>query len=300
MQPLDRTIDGPDGPRDRPVLRSRVWPIALGGLAVLIAVLATVGVDHPPATTVTLAFTLVVTAVVLTWAALRTRAQRRDYEHELTAWAAERAVHAERLRIARDLHDLASHGLGLVTLRAAAARTVAGPDGDAERVQALADIERAGRRATHELRRMLTVLRDPEAEAPLRPADTLADLPAIVAATGATGVRATLTDASAGSVTAGAQVAVCAVVREGLANVARHAGPTAARVDVRREPGGVVVVVDDDGPVPGWRPHPGAGHGLAGLAERVAAMDGTLEAGTRGSGFRLAARLPDAGEPAAR
>ena len=71
------------------------------------------------------------------------------------------------------------------------------------------------------------------------------------------------------------------VVAEALANTARHAGPTRARVTLRREPGRLRIAVVDDGPVPGWASRPGAGQGLRGLHERLTALDGTLTAGPR-------------------
>ncbi len=283
---------------DRPVLRSRAWPAACGVLATLYVLLGLVGVDQPPAAILTLAGALAIAAAVVVVAALRTRARRRAYELELTAWASERAVQAERLRIARELHDLASHGLGLITLRASAARTVAGPDAQAEHADALADIEQAGRRATKELRRMLTVLREPDTtDGPLHPADSLADLPDIVAAARAAGVDAALDVELPVSPSGGVQLAVCAVVREGLANVARHAGTVPARVTVRRERDDVVVLIENDPPHPEWQSAPGAGHGLTGLRERVATMAGTLEAEPQGQGFRLCARLPEPEAP---
>ena len=113
----------------------------------------------------------------LAWAILLTRRQRDDYERRLTAWTAERAVHHERLRIARDLHDLTSHGLGIITMRAAAANYVEGSD--AERRQALRDIERVSRATTDELRRMLALLRRPDdGPAPLCPTDSPTAVPA--------------------------------------------------------------------------------------------------------------------------
>ncbi|MFF3064856.1 sensor histidine kinase [Oerskovia sp. NPDC057915] len=278
----------------RPVLRSRVWPIAGGLVGGLVLGLATLGVDRPVTALVVLLVATAVTAGVLAWALLRSRRERRAYEEDLTAWAAERAAQAERLRIARDLHDLASHGLGLITVRAASARTVQGPDGEAERARALADIERAGRDATTELRRMLTVLRSPGDDAPLRPAETLDDLPCVVEGARSAGLDVTL-DVEDLTVSAGVGLGVCAVVREALANVLRHAGPTRARVLLGRDAAGLRLVVEDEGPAVGWVPHPGAGVGLAGLRERVATLGGSVVAGPCGPGFRVSVALPYGG-----
>ncbi|MFJ2298541.1 sensor histidine kinase [Oerskovia paurometabola] len=275
----------------RPVLRSRVWPIAGGLVGALVLVLATLGVDRPVTALVVLLVATAVTAGVLAWALVRSRRERRAYEEDLTGWAAERAAQAERLRIARDLHDLASHGLGLITVRAASARTVPGPDGDAERAQALADIERAGRDATTELRRMLAVLRSPGDDAPLRPAETLDDLPQIVESARTAGLDVTL-DTEDVTVSAGVGLGICSVVREALANVLRHAGPTRVRVVLSRRSTGLRLVVEDDGPAPGWAPRPGAGVGLVGLRERVVALGGSLASGPCGRGFRVEAALP--------
>ncbi|CAM3476629.1 sensor histidine kinase [Occultella aeris] len=283
---------------DRPVLHSRVWLVAGGVIVALVLVLSTVGVDPPFGAMAVLLGAAVFATAVLAWALWRARQERRAFEDELTAWAAERAAQAERLRIARDLHDLASHGLGLITVRAAAARTVAGPAAATERATALADIERTARGATTELRRMLSVLRTPGEGAPLRPAETLADLPRIVADARAGGVEAALEIADLGEVSAGTQLALCAIVREGLTNTARHAGPTAARVLVSRAGETVLATVTDDGPAPGWAPHPGAGAGIAGLRERVDALGGTLLGERVGGGYRLTARLPEPVGPA--
>ncbi|OZV74587.1 histidine kinase [Micromonospora echinospora] len=285
---------------DRPVLRSRVWLITALLLATLVLALSTIGDVQPAGTLAVLLAAASCAVSVLAWALLRTRRQRRIYEDELTAWAAERAAHAERLRIARDLHDLASHGLGLITVRAAAARTLTGPAGDAERVAALTDIERAGRQATTELRRLLTVLRTPGDDAPLRPAETLDDLPHILHSARASGVTVTLDIGDTGEVSAGVQLTVCAIVREALANTARHAGPASAHIAVYRDSDAIIATVADDGPTPGWVPHPGAGAGLAGLRERVGALGGSLHAERAGHGYRVTARLPETADRAER
>jgi signal transduction histidine kinase len=233
---------------------------------------------------------------VIGWAFDRTRRQRRRYEEELAAWSAERARQAERLRIASDLHDLVSHGLGLITVRAAVARGLVHPDGERERADALTDIERVSRETTTELRRMLAVLRDP-GTAPLRPSETLADLPAIVQEADAAGLAATLHVEELGDVSPGVQLTVCAVVREALHNTIRHAGPTRARVNVRRDRDVILVDVKDAGPRASWQSQPGVGHGLDGLRERVTALGGTLHAEPDEDGFRVAARVPDAVRP---
>ena len=279
---------------ERPVLRSRVWPLACGALTGVLLLASVFGIDQP-LTAWVVACTAAACAVgVLGWALVRSRRLRREHEEELTDWAAERAAQSERLRIARELHDLASHGLGLITLRAASARRVGSPEGALERERALADIEQAARDATIELRRMLTVLRTPgEGEAPLRPAQTFEDLAAITEAAERSGVAATLTTGGLADVSAGTQVTVADIVREALANTARHAGPVPAQVTVTRHRGAVVVTVDDDGAAPGWEPTPGSGHGLTGLRERVAALGGQMEAGKHGGGFRVRAWLPD-------
>ncbi|MEE6281746.1 sensor histidine kinase [Georgenia sp. MJ170] len=278
---------------DRPVLRSRVWLTAGLLLALLVLTLSTIGIGPPAAVLTTMLVAAVLAASVMAWALLRSRHQRRVYEDELTAWAAERAAQAERLRIARDLHDLASHGLGLITVRAAAAQSVSGPGAGAEHAAALVDIERSGRAATTELRRMLALLRTPGTEAPLRPANSLADLAEIVDAARAGGVVAELDVGELGEVSAGTQLTVCAVVREALTNTARHAGPTTARVTVRRTKDAVLTTVVDDGPALGWTAQPGAGTGLVGLRERVAALQGSMDTENTGRGYLLVASVPE-------
>ncbi|MFD0517865.1 sensor histidine kinase [Paractinoplanes durhamensis] len=234
---------------ERPAWRSRAWITAVTVLVFLALVLTTTGFANPVSAWATFAAAAGFTVAVISWTLIRTSEQRRHYEDELAAWAAERATQGERLRIARELHDLASHGLGLITVRAGAARTVPGPEGEAERVTALADIEHISRQATTELRRMLAVLRSP-GPAPLRPGDTLADLPAIVTAANAAGVTTALAVDESGDMSPGVQLTVCAVVREALNNTLRHAGPTHARVEVHRDRETVVVTVRDEGPAP--------------------------------------------------
>lgn len=266
-------------------------PVLVVVASVLAMTLCTVGTQGPMAIVLpSLLVGLAVTTAV--WAILRSRRDRARFEERLTAWAASEAVLAERLRIAHDLHDIVSHGLGLITVRAAATRHLPKPD---EVAAALTDIEEASRAATAELRRMLTVLRSPDGTASRAPSDTLADLPAIVDGAARAGLRTSLTvSLDDAPVSPGVQVAVCRTVREALSNVARHAGPTDVRVHVYRDDSQVVVTVADAGrSVTGWRPSPGAGHGLTGLRDRVGSLGGVLLAEPVEAGFRVTARIPD-------
>jgi signal transduction histidine kinase len=259
-------------------------------ISVLMTAMCTVGARGPLA--IVLPSLIVGGAVAAAvWAVRRSRADRNAYESRLTAWAASEAVLAERLRIARDLHDIVSHGLGLITVRAAATRHLPKP---AEVQAALTDIEDASRHATAELRRMLAVLREPSTADPRAPLDNLDDLPGIVRGASLAGLRTRLTAEPLGPVSQGVQVAVCKTVREALSNAARHAGPTDVRVRVYRNGADIVVTVADTGPpVDGWRASPGAGHGLAGLRERVGNLGGTLSTEHVDAGFRITARIPD-------
>lgn len=280
----------------RPTWRSRAWSVAAAVLVVLAIPFTTVGIDRSVAGWAVVLVAAGITVSVLGWALLRTKAQRARYEEELASWAAERARQTERLRIAADLHDLVSHGLGTVTVRAAVALTITGPDGDTERSEALADIENVSRETTTELRRMLSVLRDP-GTAPLRSADTLDDLLMIVQAANAAGLTAALSVDDLGDVSPGVQLTVCAVVREALNNTIRHAGPTEACVGVHRYGQSIVVDIQDFGPSNPWKPQPGAGHGLDGLRDRVTALSGTLHAELLQHGFQVIAHIPDRDRP---
>jgi signal transduction histidine kinase len=258
-------------------------------VVVLVAALLVTGAEGVLA--VVLPSVIAVTAVgVASWAIWRSRTDRAEYESRLTEWAASEAVLAERLRLAGDLHDIVSHGLGLITVRAAAARLTGDP---ADAREALSDIETAGRDATAELRRMLTVLRTAGDAGPRLPVDDLDALPAIVSGAGTAGVRAGLRVDPVGTVSRGVQVAVCRTVREALHNVARHVGPSDVRVHVYRDGDTVVTTVHDGGPDGPWPTAPGAGHGLTVLRERVAALGGTVHAEPVERGFRVVARIPD-------
>lgn len=274
---------------------SQVWTLEGAVFATLLAALLTVGADGPLA----IALPLITTGAALGvagWAVRRTRTERAAYEARLLMWAATEATLAERLRVARDLHDIVSHGLGLITVRAAAARYTSSSESldVAQARTALADIETASRKTTTELRRMLTVLRSQDAvPPPIHPIEGLDLIPDIVRSAELGGLRPRLMLEPLGEVSQGVQVAVCRVVRESLSNALRHAGPSDVHIDVYRDQATIVVKVSDTGPDRAWQAAPGAGLGLMGLRERVAALGGTLHFAAVESGFRVTAQIPD-------
>ncbi|MGW4378476.1 sensor histidine kinase [Kitasatospora sp. NPDC004531] len=224
-------------------------------------------------------------------------AESRRHAAELGANAAARAVAGERLRIARELHDMVAHSIGIVALQAGAARLVLTTQPEAAR-EALGRIESAGRDTLAGLRRMLVALRaaedDPDGRAaPLGPAPGLADLDRLAAATTAAGVAVELHRCGElDSLPPELDIAAYRVVQEALANVVRHAGARSCRVTVEGGEDEVSIEVLDGGGLRATQPG-GAGFGLLGMRERVALLHGSFTAGPRpAGGFRVAATLP--------
>jgi signal transduction histidine kinase len=214
------------------------------------------------------------------------RRQWLDAEHDRAAQAEQareeetrRRVDAERMRIARELHDVVAHSMAMINVQATAAsmQLAADPASAAEAIQA---IRRASKSGLRELRAILEVLRQVDGGSPAVPTPDLRAIAALVEATSAAGTPTTLKPAELSMpLPAPVGLAVYRIVQESLTNVVRHAGRVAATVSLRQDGG--YVYVD------------GTGAGLAGMRERAAALDGTLEAGPRpGGGFAVRARLP--------
>jgi signal transduction histidine kinase len=201
------------------------------------------------------------------------------------------AVADERAHIARELHDIVAHSLGLVVLQAGAAAQVLGRDPDRARA-VLDSIRETGQQAIGEMGTMLGLLRtgpDPS-RAPL---PSLEDLPALVASVQQTGLTVTLQvdDDGGRTVSPAVQLSAYRAVQEGLTNVLKHAGATRACVTVRASARCLAVEVTDDGAVRGRGT--GSRRGLVGLGERVAVFGGQLEAGPRPKGgWSLHATFP--------
>jgi signal transduction histidine kinase len=230
----------------------------------------------------------------------RSAQQARERAVELSAHAAEHAVANERLRIARELHDMVAHMLGIVALQSGAARRVIATQPDRAR-DALGAVENASRETLAGLRRMLVVLRaaeDLSPGAPLTPTPGLDELDDLAASTTAAGVRVELRwEGERRPVAPEVDLAAYRIVQESLTNVVRHAGARSCEVTVAFEAEELTVEITDPGGGPGGtgatpRGYHAPGYGLLGMRERVDLLGGEFRAGPRGDGFAVAARLP--------
>jgi signal transduction histidine kinase len=221
--------------------------------------------------------------------ASRELAERMDSERELHVRA---AALGERTRLAREIHDVIAHSVSVMVIQAAGARTVM--DGEPDRAEAsLRSVERAGRDALAEMRRLLGVLAKGEELRALAPQPGLEDLRELVSSTCAAGLRTSIrVEGEPVAVSPGLSLCAYRVVQEALTNSLKHAGPTSARVQVRWRPDALELQVSDAG---GRRESPpgSSGHGLVGMRERAALHGGSVEAGPGpGGGFVVRARIP--------
>ncbi|MFD0203092.1 MULTISPECIES: sensor histidine kinase [Saccharothrix] len=228
--------------------------------------------------------------VCAAWALGRTTQFRRSYEAREAAEASVKAVAEERMRIARELHDVVAHSLSLITVKAGVAAHVA-PTQPEQAQEALEVIEKASRGTLVEMRRLLGVLRSEDAEAELAPMPGMGDLPELVKRASLAGVDVSLS--VSGELPDGLGLTVYRIVQESVTNVVKHAAPAACEVSIVVGEASVEVRVVDDGP--GERVLAGrrGGHGLIGMRERVAVYGGTFSAGPlAGGGFGVRAEVP--------
>ena len=232
--------------------------------------------------------------------------KRREYLEALREQTAARVVMAERLRIARELHDSVAHSIGIITVLSGAAARVVDTKPEQTR-QALTGIETTSRETLLELQRMLGALRRAEPDdataqaAPLAPASSLADIPQLAERTADAGVQVhVIWRGERRPLPPEIELSAFRIIQESVTNVVRHSGAHTCRVAVGYEPEGVTIEVVDDGDDGLGRPgHPrhsavgGSGFGLLGMRERVTLLSGQFSAGRRPEGgFRVTARLP--------
>jgi signal transduction histidine kinase len=210
----------------------------------------------------------------------------RDAEAERHA-----AVAEERRRIARDLHDVIAHSVGVMVVQAGAAEEAFERDGEGAR-RSIRAVQETGRAALTEISRLLGLLREDGAEVGLAPQPRLEELPELVAATEAAGLPVDLrVEGRPRTLPLGVELSVYRIAQEALTNARKHSTGGRAGVLLRYDPDAVELTVSSDG-VAAANGHRG-GHGLIGMRERVAVFGGTLEAGPQPEGgFRVRARLP--------
>jgi signal transduction histidine kinase len=243
------------------------------------------------------------------WAELNARAELLEREQEERS---RRAVAEERLRIARDLHDVVAHSMSVIAVQSAVGGHVMDSQPEEAR-HALAAIEATSRSALTEMRRLLGILRqDGEPTGSLAPAPGLADLTPLVAQVGEAGLQVWVqVDGERGPVPPGVDLSAYRIIQEALTNVIKHAAAATACVKVSYEKNSVALEITDDGPgtkdvgrragvdrADGSRAGAvtspfSTGHGIIGMRERVAVFGGEFAAGPRAAGgFRVFARLP--------
>ncbi len=209
------------------------------------------------------------------------------------AFLAGRVIADRQAQIARELHDVIAHSVGVMVVQAGAARHVMTEKPDAA-MESLRAVEESGHEAMAELRRLLGVLHESGEQAPLAPEPGLDRAGALVARVREAGLPVELTvEGERRPLAPGVDVAAYRILQEALTNSLKYAGGAPTEAHIRYMPGVVDVEVIDDGAVAA--PAKGIGRGLVGMRERVALFGGTIEAGPRETGgYAVRARLPTA------
>ncbi len=232
------------------------------------------------------------------WAELQARTERAERERQEEA---RRAVTEERLRIARELHDVIAHSMSVIAVQSGVGHHVIDSQPAAAR-QALAAIESTSRAALTEMRRLLGVLRqEGEPLGSLTPAPGLTDLSSLATQVQGGGLQVWINvEGQRGPVPPAIDLSAYRVIQEALTNVIKHAASVAATVTIRYRDDSVTVEIANQAPavpvadVPA--PRTGSGHGIIGMRERVAVFGGEFAAGPRpGGGFEVRACFPITG-----
>jgi signal transduction histidine kinase len=233
-------------------------------------------------------------AVAIGAEATRIRAERAAATRASRQLDQRRQQSEERLRVARDLHDVIGHNISLINVQASMGLDLMDSQPEQARA-ALSAIKSASKEALEELRTMLTTLRRDDDVAPRSPAPGLDRLPELIELTRAAGLTVDVEVAgTAPPLPAAAELAAYRIIQESLTNVARHAGRARVTVRVAYDDTNMHVEIDDDGKAPAEGPAAiGTGSGITRMRERATAFGGDLSAGFRpDGGFQVSARLP--------
>ena len=279
--------------------RVSVTGVAVAGAGLLILLLAVPSPGMHPGGTAESALAPATIAVplltIIAWFIGNSVRQAHARAEMVRAQAAAQAAMAERLRIARELHDMVAHSIGIIAIQAGSGRRVfdARPD---EAREALAAIEATSRETLSGLRRMVTGLRraGPEpgpGQAPPGPAPGLAGIDRLAATTLDAGVQVDVDwHGRREPLPADIDASAFRIIQEAVTNVVRHAGTGQCRVSISQQDGQLSIEVTDSGRGGSGA---GTGYGITGMRERAALLGGDLQAGPRpGGGFCVTARLP--------
>lgn len=278
---------------------SIAWALA----AFAFVIMSTGALDTPSASR-----TIVTITVIGLWYVGRRLRFRGEYlrlleeraqhlERERTA-EAERAVAAERTRIAREMHDIVAHQVSLMTVQAGAARTIGKTD-PAAALDAIASVETAGRQALSEMRHLLGALRPVDSADILEPQPAISDLPKLIDQVSEVGLTVQLeTNGELSSLPARLELTAYRIVQEALTNIIKHVGASAqVSITIEGRSQDILITIRDDGM--GSSDAQASGHGIIGMSERVQLLGGSFSAGpVTGGGFEVSAVLPrESGEP---
>lgn len=273
------------------VRRARLWAfVSLAGAGIAVLVVLLIGVDLRPGPIIGASLALLLAAGVAE--GIRTRRERIQVFRRAVTERRMTAEQAERVRIARELHDVLAHSLSSIHVQAGVGLHLMDSEPDAA-AKALAAIREASKTALDEVRSVLNILRsDGEEHAPLRPEPDLSRLEELFEIARVGGVDVSLSNGLSSPPGRTLQLAIYRIVQESLTNVVRHAGASKAVVALTENDGELSVRVENDGKAAEAGHHPLAGRGLLGMRERAELLGGTLSAGPTDAGFRVLAIFP--------
>ncbi|GAA3387690.1 sensor histidine kinase [Cryptosporangium minutisporangium] len=284
------------------VARYRPWPTTLAvvgtHLTFVLAAFTAVASEDPQFVVAVVAVLALDAAMVASGKLVRSQRllveswqERAREAEEGQRLRVEEARHAERERIAREMHDVLAHRLSLLAVHAGALEIRRAAPDDERRAAGV--IRESAYAALEDLREVIGMLRSDEADSD-RPQPTLADVPALVEQSRSTGAQIVFENCGTASAADGIGRHVYRVVQEGLTNARKHAPDAPVRVVLTDRDGGLAVEISNPVPASGTAWLPGAGSGLVGLRERMQLVGGRLEHGRTPAGeFRLSAWVPE-------
>ena len=266
------------------------WVFAVGAALLTVPTLVSVAIRGEPKGGASFAV-IALAAMLLVRRVVGDRERRVQIAERERDLAAREAVVEERARIARELHDVIAHHVSMIVLQAGAERRVLDGANTSTR-EVLETVERTGRSALTEMRRLLGMLRG-DANDPLTPQPGLTDVPTLVGQLREAGLPVELhVEGEPSELPVGIELSAYRIVQEALTNALKHAGEASATVNIRYGSDSLELEIADDGTGTST-PVPSGGHGLVGIRERVALYGGRLDAGRRpGGGFTVRVLLP--------